>query len=262
MPNLPKHLLSWSRPCLAAILGVIAVSTVGWAQPATDRDSPTSDAPVPRYEVRRPTGPIQIDGRIDESAWDSASPGVSLQFLWDEQTGAKQPTLARLLWDDEHLYVAYDVVDADITAVYTERDDPTYRDDAVEIFLNPLPEQIDAYYGLEMNARAVLYDYLMYDSRYALKRFDMEDVRVAATLRGTLNERDDVDEGWSLEVAIPWVNFEEMSEPPTVGAIWMANLNRWDGVPPDRRMSIWSDPLQPRAHPHFPARFGELLFVE
>jgi hypothetical protein len=39
-------------------------------------------------------------------------------------------------------------------------------------------------------------------------------------------------------------------------------LNRWDGVNPDRRMSIWSDPLQARAQPHVPERFGELLFVE
>jgi hypothetical protein len=39
-------------------------------------------------------------------------------------------------------------------------------------------------------------------------------------------------------------------------------LNRWDGVEPDRRMSIWSDPLESTAWPHVPARFGELVFVD
>src|SRR3712207_8346274 len=55
------------------------------------------------------------------------APVVNLQFLWENQTGAKQATAARLLWDDENLYVSYDVVDADINAVFLNRDDPTDR---------------------------------------------------------------------------------------------------------------------------------------
>jgi hypothetical protein len=217
--------------------------------------------PVPRYEVKRAATPVVIDGNLNDKVWESASPAVSLQFLWDQQTGAKQKTSARLLWDDQYLYVGYDCEDADITAQYLERDDPTYRDDAVEIFINPRPEQTGLYFGLEMNARAVLYDYLMYDSRFVMKRFNMQGIKVAVLLRGTLNVRGDKDEGWSLEVAIPWINFEEFSPRPAPGAVWKANLNRWDGVEPNRRMSIWSDPLQSQPRPHVPARFGELVFM-
>ena len=47
---------------------------------------------------------------------------------------------------------------------------PDYRDDAVEIFINPNPQQEVVYYGFEMNARGVLYDYLNYDSRTLFKR--------------------------------------------------------------------------------------------
>ena len=68
---------------------------------------------------------------------------------------------------------------------FTERDDPTYRDDAVEIFINPKPSQTGAYFGLEMNARAVLYDYIMSDARYAFKRFNMQGVQLATFIRGT-----------------------------------------------------------------------------
>jgi hypothetical protein len=35
-----------------------------------------------------------------------------------------------------------------------QHDDPTYQDDAVEIFINPDPKQEVLYYGFEMNARA------------------------------------------------------------------------------------------------------------
>ena len=65
-----------------------------------------------------------------------------------------------------------------------------------------------------MNARGVLYDYLNYNSRTLFKRWDSTGVKVATSLRGTLNNRTDTDTGWSLEAAIPWVNFEELSRRP------------------------------------------------
>jgi Carbohydrate family 9 binding domain-like len=97
----------------------------------------------------------------------------------------------------ENLYVGYDCEDTDIVALFTERDDPSYRDDAVEIFINAKPEQTGAYFGLEMNAHGV------------------QGVRLASFVDGTLNMRGDKDKGWSLEVAIPWVNFEEIAKPPS-----------------------------------------------
>ncbi len=217
---------------------------------------------LPLYEVQRASTPLVIDGVLDDDAWAAASTPATLQGLWPNQTGIMQGTTVRLLWDDENLYVGYDVEDVDITAVYENRDDPTYRDDAVEIFLNPLPDQLDVYVGLEMNAPGVLYDYLMYDARYALKRYDLQGVQIGTDLRGTLNQRDDQDRGWSLEVAIPWENFADFGPAPEAGARWKANLNRWDGVAPDRRMSIWSDPQNDRSNPHVPARFGDLVFVD
>jgi hypothetical protein len=230
-----------------------------WAQ---TRPAP----PIPSYEVRRATSPIVIDGKLDDKAWAAAAT-AELTFPWESQTGARQKTVARLLWDDDNLYVSYDCEDADITAQFTQRDDPTYRDDAVEIFINPRPaQQTTAYIGLEMNARGVLYDYLSValtpTSRLFFKRFNLDGVKVAAALNGTLNESGDKDRSWSLEVSIPWVNFEEFSRRPASGAVWTFNLNRWDGVEPNRRMSIWSDSMLERPGPHAPERFGEMRFVQ
>ena len=222
----------------------------------------TAQSSVPRYEIKRAAAPPAIDGSLDEAAWRNA-PVVVLQFLWESQTGPKQSTRARLLWDAQALYVGFDADDADITAQFLERDDPTYRDDAVEIFINPNPQQEAVYYGFEMNARGVLYDYLNYNSRTLFKRFDATGVKIATSLRGSLNDRTDTDRGWSLEAVIPWPNFEELSRrPPVAGTVWKANFNRWDGVQPNRRMSIWSDPQNSESWPHVPSRFGEIVFVE
>ena len=117
-----------------------------------------------------------------------------------------------------------------------------------------------------MNARSVLYDYLRVTvgpaSGLFFKRFNLEGVKVGVTVNGTLNDRGDKDKGWSLEVSIPWVNFEEFSKRPSPGAVWTFNLNRWDGVEPNRRMSIWSDSMLERPGPHAPERFGEMRFVQ
>ena len=248
------------RTLLAAIVSA-AVAIVSLAA-QTPAPAPTSSAPIPRYDVKRASSPITIDGNLDDAAWAGASPAVTLQFLWDSQTGAKQETRARVVWDEQAFYVGFDADDADIYAVFEQRDDPTYRDDAVEIFINPDPKQEALYYGFEMNARGVLYDYLNYNSRTLFKRWDATGVTIAVSLRGTLNNRNDTDKGWSLEAAIPWANFEELSRrPPVAGTVWKANFNRWDGVQPNRRMSIWSDPQNAESWPHVPSRFGELAFV-
>ena len=91
--------------------------------------------PVPRMQVKRAATRITVDGRLDDAAWKNANQ-IEFQFPWDFQTGAKQKTTARLLWDDENLYVAYECIDADVVAHYDKRDDPTYKDDAVEIFIS------------------------------------------------------------------------------------------------------------------------------
>ena len=221
----------------------------------------SAQPPLPRYEVKRTTGRMVVDGKLDDKSWENAE-SIELVFPWEAQTGAKQKTTAKLLWDDDNLYVGYECEDTDIVALRGERDDPTYLDDAVEIFINPRPAQTGVYFGLEMNARAVLYDYLMHDARFAFKRFNLQGVQLASFIRGTLNVRGDEDKGWSLEVAIPWVNFEELSKRPNPGDVWTANLNRWDGVEPNRRLSMWSESLAPRPNPHVPARFGQLVFVQ
>jgi hypothetical protein len=231
--------------------------------PATPQAAPADAPPIPSYEVRRAPSPINVDGVLDDAAWEHASVAAELHGLWDLQTGPRQATRARLLWDDNYLYLAYDVDDIDITAQYLNRDEPVYQDDAVEIFINPRPNQTSLYFGLEMSAREVIYDYVLYaDARIFVKQYDMQGLLLETNLRGTMNVRDDSDAGWTLEVAIPWGNFDSMARRPSVGQAWKFQLNRWDGVQPNRRMSIWSDPLQTRAEPHVPARFGNLVFVD
>jgi len=215
----------------------------------------------PTYSVKRATSGISIDGEMKDDAW-AVAPAITLQFPWEHQTGAKQKTEVRLLWNDDYLFALFTCRDDDVIAIYTNRDDPTYRDDAVEIFLNPRPSQETTYYGLEMNAGAVLYDYVAVMPNVFYKRFQMNGVQLAVSIRGTRNVRGNMDDGWKLEVAIPWENFETLGSRPKAGDRWRAQLNRWDGTSPDRRLSMWVDPKVKDPTPHVPSRFGWLEFAD
>jgi hypothetical protein len=215
----------------------------------------------PRYEVRRAAAPVTIDGHVNTKEWSQASPAFEFIFPWEQQTGAKQKTRARLLWDDVNLYIAYEVEDTDIVAQFTERDAWVYRDDTVEIFLNVRPSQTVAYYAIEANVRGAMMDYFCADARFYIKKLQMEGVKLAVQIDGTLNQREDQDRGWSVELAIPWENFSDMAKVPQAGTVFTANLNRWDGVEPNRRLSVWADSRLNWPHPHAPAQFGDLVFV-
>lgn len=217
--------------------------------------------PAPEYVAHRATGPLVIDGDLRDSAW-AAAPVVTLSFRWPEQTGRRQATRVRLLWNDNFLYAAYECEDTDLTAKYEHRDDPTYEDDAVELFLNPFPER-PHYIGLEINARAVLYDYLFVHPTRLYRNYDLKDVQLAGIRRGTLNQSGDTDQGWTIELAVPLNNLVEKRDnaPVQEGTVWTMNLCRWDGSEPNRIFSIWSDSGRKTPNPHSPSRFGHLRFA-
>ncbi|MEK7751484.1 MAG: carbohydrate-binding family 9-like protein, partial [Acidobacteriota bacterium] len=135
---------------LSAALALASVT------PAQERESrrpakasiPTSPAV---YEIRRATSPIIIDARLNEPAWQRASTVGGFHFnRWTE--GEKEPTDARLLWEDDNLYVSWFRQDKHISASVTQRHGPVSNDDCVEIFLSPNPAKVRNYYTFEINA--------------------------------------------------------------------------------------------------------------
>src|SRR5687767_9593279 len=107
--------------------------------------------PFPRYDIYRAASKITVDARLDDPAWQNAQPVGDFHFnRW--KSGDKEQTVARMLWDDENLYVSYLCHDRHISAYQTERHGPVSRDDCVEIFLSPNPNKVTNYYTFEINA--------------------------------------------------------------------------------------------------------------
>jgi len=242
------------------MIPLLALLALG-ARAQTDKYSEISGLPtLPSYAVKVVKDKPVIDGRLSEKFWSGAAP-ITLLFPWEDQTGAKQRTTVKLLRDQNYLYVGYECEDADITARYENRDDPVYKDDCVEIFIRP-GEKSDHYIGLEMNARGVLYDYFFPFPGKLEPGLNLDGVSLKTHLRGTLNQSEDKDQGWSLELAIPWQSLSKLAErlPPAGDEQWRVQINRWDGTEPQRRLSMWCQSGLKRPNPHNPERFGKLTF--
>ena len=217
-----------------------------------------------RASIRRTKDHIHIDGKRDEAAWESAKPVGSFVFTWWKEGDAlQQPTDARLLWDDEYLYVSFHCTDSDIHATRRERDEAVYLDDCVEVFASPEFEHPERYFNLEMNALGAQLDgYRPTGDSDHPTEWDPEGIQVAVSIDGTINNDSDVDHSWTLEAAIPFKLFKHAlpGNSPKPGDRWRLNLNRLD-----RKVLVksqWSQGDRNFPRFHHPEYFGFVEFAQ
>lgn len=215
---------------------------------------------VPRIAAR-----IPIDGDLNKAPWTRLAPTpLAASHGRDPSNAARsvQPTALRLCHDGERLYVAFDCADRDVWGSYEGRNHPIYEEEVVEAFLAPGRDP-RRYFELESSPRGAWWEGVIDnpDGQRASMRTDLDWVCAgwerALRVRGTLGERDDVDEGWSVEWAIPFAALG--AAPPQPGERWRANFHRIErprgGAP---EFSSWAPTFAEPAEYHLPARFGVL----
>jgi len=178
------------------------------------------------YVVHRANGRIEIDGVLAESAWDRAARAGPFVRSLDGKP-ASAATEARLLWDDDHLYVAFLSEDTNVASPFVNDDDKLYTSNVVEIFLNPSGDS-SRYDEIEVAPTNALFDASF--SGGPRKGMDLSwssHARHAVRVDGTLNAPGDVDRGWTVELAIPFSALTGMPKPrPQKGDRWKFNLYR------------------------------------
>ena len=227
---------------------------------ATPEGTPVLDVPVldvPRIPALA-AAPV-IDGVLSDSAWVAAATVDSFGFPWWE-SGEKQPTVARVTWNADALYVAFESRDRNVSAVQANRDDPVSRDDCVEVFFAPDSADVASYFNFEFNALGTILDRSPREGRSG--SWNASGVQVAITVQGTLNDSTDVDRGWIAEIAIPFADIAPYAPrlPPAADDAWRLNLYRIDDRS-NRQYSLWSDTRTPKPQFHAPGRFGIVRFI-
>ncbi len=215
-----------------------------------------SAEPLPEYQAKRTSLAPTIDGDLSDEVWKSAPEIVLLGSMRGESVRLR--TTARILYDEQHLYVGFDAEDPDVWGTLLNRDDPIYGQEVVEVFLDANAD------GKTYNELQVSPNNTIFDAYFPARRQGMDlswdsKMQTAVKIRGTLNDPSDRDDGWSAEMKIPFAELAEVPRLPQPGDRWRMNLYRLDL--PDRKRQE-GQAFSPVQVPDFHnlSRFGWLVF--
>lgn len=260
----------------ALLVGPTGCSSCDTRSPGPSASTSTSaslleDPPVPSLDVPhlREGESITIDGQCSEDAWGRAA--HTGEFLDAGRGGKAQEVLrgrAKLLWDDAFLYVGIDVSDADVVGGFPAGaiDPHLWERDTTEIMIDPDGDGDGRdYYEIQVSPQNLVFDSRFDD--YNLPRggpsgpFGHQDwsskLVSAVRLGGSMDDDGDVDDGYRVELKIPWSSFEKAKRaPPAPDDTWRLNLYAMQ----DNGGVAWS-PILGRGNFHRASRFGRVRFV-
>ena len=241
---------------------------------------PCRDFEIPHYTAYRvATGPT-IDGRLDEPIWQVAPQSPRFRDVISG-TETIHDTRVAVLWDEDYLYVGYWIEEPNVQATLTERDAKIYMDNDVELFIAGR----DNYYEFEINAFGTIYEvFFIWEESYknggyetiaglspdepgripfhgvgykphprgpriGYWNWDFPGLQSAVFVDGTINDDQDRDRGWTVELALPWSGMsvlamaDNRSLPPQDQDIWrmdFSRFNQYKEAPPANDPGGWA----------------------
>lgn len=219
------------------------------------------------YVCYRAAQKLKMDGKLDEDSWKKATPTTPFVDISGEGFAKPiQETTAKMLWDDEYLYIGATLQEKDIKARLTQRDTIIYHDNDFEVFLDPDGDGQN-YFEIETNARGTIFD-LMLDKPYRsggnfMVQWDCPGLKVAIHHEGTLNNPKDQDKAWTVEMAIPHkaltMNF---TNPLKAGNTWRVNFSRVQWLKAEGPEENWVWMPTGKVDMHMPDRWGFVYFSD
>lgn len=233
-------------------------------------ERPAGSASVPLLWLPRKLASqrIVIDGKLDEAAWGSAA--STGQFVnaatGDAPAAADISGSARLLYDEQALYIGFDVMDEDLRGGFdpAQPDPHLWTKDTVEVMIDPDGDgdNLD-YYEIQVGPQNLVFD-SQFDAYNQPKvepngPFGHQEwsaqLASAVELRGTLDDARE-DDGYAVEMAIPWSSFSKAKHsPPRPEDIWRMNLYAMQ----NNAGVAWS-PILGKGNFHLASRFGRVRF--
>jgi len=245
-------LLTAAAPALAQTALTQSDASDG-ADPVAFASISTPAAGTPEHEPRAPVavgapleGAIELDGRLDETAWRAATPVTGFhQKEPVEGVAPTQRTEVRFLFDGETLYVGarmYDDEPGAIVARLARRDADTNSDElriSLDTFLDHLGQA-----QFTINPRGVRGD-----------AYGPGGSNLDSSWNPIWNGEARIDEqGWTAELAIP---FAQLRFPQGVAQRWGLQIERV--VQRTNEYIVWS--FWPRGESGGPSRYGHLMGI-
>lgn len=232
-------------PAAAKKLGAVVTQAVTKAL-----DEPKAATKVEcRQADKRPV----LDGKLDDEAWTKADKIDTFPAFWSGKpsTGA---TRAWIVWDEEGMYYAADMDDAELHPFGEKHNDRLWFGDVFELFFKPERDK-PAYYEFQTNINQATFELAIpvrghnFGDLSKLKPLGMQ--VVAKTRPG----------GWIVEGKIPWSAFESTGGKPKANDIWTFAFCRYDYGPKGTEPVLTSCAPLRRLNYHRHEDYGMLVFT-
>ncbi len=183
-----------------------------------------------RAQAYRASGTIHIDGRLDEPAWQAASPATDF-VIYDPYNGkpSANRTDVRVLYDDDALYVGaimYDAAPDSIFAELGQRDEGDINADHFWVEISPFNDGLNGEM-FRVSASNVQIDNKMTTTESWGHNDTWDAVWVSRT---SINQ-----DGWVAELKIP---YSALRFPRSASQLW--GINFWREVRRTREKSSWN----------------------
>ncbi|RZJ49790.1 MAG: carbohydrate-binding family 9-like protein [Flavobacterium sp.] len=207
---------------LTVALGFISV--IGFSQ--------TRKTITPKtYVAAKTQDAIVIDGDDSDVSWNK----TDWTDLFEDIENNEKPkygTKVKMLWDDTNFYILAKLDEPHVWANLKQRDTIIFYNNDFEVFIDPDSDTFN-YYELEINALNTAWDLFLSkpyreNDNVVLNDWNIPGLKSAVKIKGTLNNPNDTDEGWVLEMAIPWASYKTSYFDKNVPAdkFWRVNFSR------------------------------------
>mmetsp|Transcript_42894 Transcript_42894/g.135347 ORF Transcript_42894/g.135347 Transcript_42894/m.135347 type:complete len:379 (+) Transcript_42894:70-1206(+) len=226
-----------------------------------------------------------VDGRLDDKAWQEVGWSESFQDITgDSSKTPYHETRMKMRWDDEFLYIGAVLTEPDIWANITTDNQVIFHDNDFEFFIDPAGST-HFYKEFEVNAAGAQWS-LCLNKPYLNGGYENSSrvfpghgwsfsshLQSAIFISGTLNNPKDVDDYWSVELAVPLgeVQYNNSAGKVTSGSLWRINFSRvqwhvvkvgdhYEKVAGPEENWVWSK--MGEVNMHLPERWGYLQFAD
>lgn len=216
------------------------------------------------YTVSRLSQPMNPDGNWNKSQWRDIETVKICNQMGDKPLSTPK-VMAKMMYDDENLYVIYKVKERYAHCKVTDINGPVWEESAVEFFFTPDSEFPGRYFNLEINCGGTPLMHFNDFSADTHEPLDVEDIKkvvIAHSLPQVVDPEITKFKTWTLEFKMPLKMLEKYSgiDHPEPGAEWRANFYKIAEKGSNIHFLTWSVIDNPLPKFHLPQFFGTIKF--
>ena len=220
------------------------------------------------YHIHRALVPPDLSADFDTAPWADAE---TLEIThWHERGSDHKPRVrAKVLYDDDALYLHFHVEDRYVLARRQGYQDHVCRDSCVEFFVQPRPDTTrPGYFNFEVNCGgAILLAYAVPAQASSQPVSDdwLDRITIAHTLPARIDKEIDQPTTWRVAYSIPIALFEHYTgglgdRRPAPDVTWRANFYKCADESSHPHWGMWRN-VEGKLSFHKPEYFGDIHFT-